>query len=101
MATVTQPRVRARPARESDSLLHVAQPLIPIDPLGPTCLTYTPNGKKLITAGSNSVVRVYTTGSDGEPTNIDDCQENNIAIAATVSRSTEHVARSAVNVALE
>ncbi|MCJ1260637.1 hypothetical protein MMC22_000499 [Lobaria immixta] len=67
MPTVTQQRVRARPAH----------------PLGPTCLTYTPNGKQLITAGSNSVVRVYTTGSDGEPTNIDDCQENNLAIAAT------------------
>ncbi|MCJ1422980.1 hypothetical protein MMC29_000861 [Sticta canariensis] len=67
MSTVTQQRVRARPAH----------------PLGPTCLTYTPNGKQLITAGSNSVVRVYTTGSDGEPTNIDDCQENNLAIAAT------------------
>ncbi len=67
MAAITQQRVRARPAH----------------PLGPTCLAYTPNGKNLITAGSNSVVRVYTTGSDGEPTNIDDCQENNLAIAAT------------------
>ena len=55
------------------------------DPTGPTFLTYTPNGKRLITAGSNNAIRVYTTGSDGEPTNIDDCQENNTAIAATVS----------------
>lgn len=54
------------------------------DPFGPTCLAYTPNGKSLITAGANSVVRVYMTGSDGEPTNIDDCQENNLAIAAAV-----------------
>ena len=54
------------------------------DPSGPTVLTYTPNGKQLITAGSNNVVRVYETGSDGEPTNLDDCQENNTAIAATV-----------------
>ena len=30
------------------------------------------------------MVRVYETGSDGEPTNLDDCQENNTAIAATV-----------------
>lgn len=37
----------------------------------------------MITAGSNNVIRVYTTGSDGEPTNIDDCQENNTAVAAT------------------
>ena len=56
-----------------------------IDPSGPTFLTYTPNGKQLVTAGSNNVVRVYETGSDGEPTNLDDCQENNTAIAATVS----------------
>lgn len=56
-----------------------------IDPSGPTFLTYSPNGKQLVTAGSNNVVRVYETGSDGEPTNLDDCQENNTAIAATVS----------------
>lgn len=36
------------------------------------------------------MVRVYETGSDGEPTNIDDCQENNTAIAATVSLDGEH-----------
>ncbi len=55
----------------------------PPDPSGPTFLTYTPDGTKLITAGSNNVVRVYTTGSDGEPTNIDDCHENNTAVAAS------------------
>ena len=37
----------------------------------------------MITAGSNNVIRVYATDSDGEPTNIDDCQENNIAVAAS------------------
>ncbi|KAL8937704.1 MAG: hypothetical protein Q9216_004299 [Gyalolechia sp. 2 TL-2023] len=63
-----QQRVRGRPAH----------------PNGPTCLTYTPDGTKLVTAGSNNVIRVYTTGSDGEPTNIDDCTENNTALAATV-----------------
>ncbi|KAL9001399.1 MAG: hypothetical protein Q9188_005479 [Gyalolechia gomerana] len=62
-----QQRVRGRPAH----------------PNGPTFLTYTPDGTKLVTAGSNNVIRVYTTGSDGEPTNIDDCQENNTALAAT------------------
>jgi chromosome transmission fidelity protein 4 len=36
------------------------------------------------------MVRVYKTGSDGEPTNIDDCQENNTAIAATVSLGGKH-----------
>ena len=53
------------------------------DPNGPTFFTYTPDGTKLITAGSNNVIRVYSTGSDGEPTNIDDCQENNTAVAAS------------------
>ncbi|CAF9922989.1 MAG: hypothetical protein ALECFALPRED_002281 [Alectoria fallacina] len=67
MASVTQHQPRARPAH----------------PAGPTFLTYTPNGKQLVTAGSNNVVRVYATGSDGEPTNLDDCQENNTAVAAT------------------
>lgn len=47
-------------------------------------MTYTKDGSKLVTAGANNVVRVYDTGSDGEPTNIDDCQDNNLAIAATV-----------------
>jgi hypothetical protein len=70
----------------------VSMRIIPItcwqwsDPAGHTCLAYTPNGRKLITAGSNDVIRVYTTGSDGEPTNIDDCPENNTAIAATVGK---------------
>ncbi|KAL8900736.1 MAG: hypothetical protein Q9207_005550 [Kuettlingeria erythrocarpa] len=67
MAAVTQQRARGRPAH----------------PNGPTFLTYTPDGSKLITAGTNNVIRVYTTGSDGEPTNIDDCQDNNTALAAT------------------
>ncbi|MCJ1284300.1 hypothetical protein MMC26_003631 [Xylographa opegraphella] len=67
MTTVTQHRLRGRPAH----------------PAGPTFLTYTPNGRKLVTAGSNNVIRVYTIGSDGEPTNIDDCQENNTAVAAS------------------
>jgi chromosome transmission fidelity protein 4 len=49
-------------------------------------LTYTPNGKKLVTAGTNNVIRIYETGSDGEPTNIGDCQENNTAVVASVIR---------------
>ncbi|MCJ1302226.1 hypothetical protein MMC08_005029, partial [Hypocenomyce scalaris] len=66
MATVTQ-RLRGRPAH----------------PPGSTSLTYTPNGRKLITAGSNNAIRVYETGSDGEPMNIDGCQENNTAVVAS------------------
>ncbi|KAI9742420.1 MAG: hypothetical protein M1818_003954 [Claussenomyces sp. TS43310] len=67
MATTTQFRLRPRPA-------HTA---------GPTYLTYTPDGSKLVTVGSNNTTRVYKTGFDGEPTNIDDCQEQNMAVAAT------------------
>ncbi|TKA61016.1 hypothetical protein B0A49_09649 [Cryomyces minteri] len=59
-------RLRARPAHTP----------------GPTFLSYTPNGKKLITVGLNNAIRVFETGSDAEPTNIDDCQESNTAVAA-------------------
>jgi hypothetical protein len=55
-----------------------------IDIPGPTFLTYTPNGRKLITAGLNNAIRVFQSGSDAEPTNIDDCQDSNAAIVATV-----------------
>ena len=85
MATVTQQRIRGRPARKCLQCHERPAAKSCIDPSGPTFLTYTPNGKQLVTAGSNNVVRVYETGSDGEPTNLDDCQENNTAIAATVS----------------
>jgi chromosome transmission fidelity protein 4 len=37
----------------------------------------------LVTVGSNNLIRVYKTGSDGEPANIDDCQEQNLAVAAS------------------
>ena len=69
MATTTQVRLRGRPAHTR----------------GPTFLAYTPDGTKLITVGSNNTTRVYKTGFDGEPTNIDDCPEQNTAVAATVS----------------
>ncbi|PSN68470.1 chromosome segregation protein-like protein [Corynespora cassiicola Philippines] len=49
---------------------------------GATFLAYTPNGKKLITAGVDNYCRIFTTGSDDEPTNVDDCQENNTALVA-------------------
>jgi chromosome transmission fidelity protein 4 len=69
MATTTQIRVRGRPA-------HTA---------GPTYLSYTPDGTKLVTVGSNNTARVYNTGSDGEPANVDDIAENNFAVGSTVS----------------
>lgn len=34
-----------------------------------------------MTVGSNNTIRLYRTGSDGEPTNIDECQEQNVAVA--------------------
>ncbi|KAH0168754.1 sepB protein, partial [Aureobasidium melanogenum] len=50
---------------------------------GPTYLAYTPNGNKLITVGLNNVVRIFTTGSDAEPVNIDVVQDSHTAVAAT------------------
>ncbi|KAI8943449.1 hypothetical protein NX059_001458 [Plenodomus lindquistii] len=49
---------------------------------GATFLAYTPNGKKLITAGVDNYCRVFSTGSDDEPVTVDDCQENNTAVVA-------------------
>jgi len=37
----------------------------------------------LVTVGSNNTIRLYKTGSDGEPSNIDECQEQNLAIATS------------------
>ena len=68
MATTNQIRVRGRPAHTG----------------GPTYLSYTPDGTKLVTVGSNNTTRVYQTGFDGEPTNIDDCQEQNMGVDSTV-----------------
>ncbi|KAF2003030.1 WD40 repeat-like protein, partial [Amniculicola lignicola CBS 123094] len=61
-----QPRIRGRQA-------HIA---------GPTFLAYTPNGKKLITVGTDNFCRVFSTGSDDEPITVDDIQESNHAIVA-------------------
>jgi WD40 repeat protein len=54
------------------------------DTPGPTFLSYTPDGKKLITVGSENPIRVFTSGSDAEPINIDDCAPDNTAVAASV-----------------
>lgn len=50
---------------------------------GTTRCAYTPDGTKLITAGSNNTIRLYKTDFDGEPTNVDDCQEQNLALATS------------------
>lgn len=36
-----------------------------------------------MTVGSNNTIRIYRTGFDGEPTNIDDCPEQNVAVATS------------------
>jgi len=51
---------------------------------GATFLSYTPNGRRLVTVGQNDTIRVFETGSDGEPVNIDDCKDGNMAVVATV-----------------
>ncbi|KAL2180087.1 WD40-repeat-containing domain protein [Thermothelomyces heterothallicus CBS 202.75] len=67
MASVIASRPRPRPAHTQ----------------GTTRCAYTPDGSKLVTVGSNNTIRLYKTGFDGEPTNIDDCQEQNLAVASS------------------
>ncbi|EGP84150.1 uncharacterized protein MYCGRDRAFT_96135 [Zymoseptoria tritici IPO323] len=50
---------------------------------GPTYFSYTPNGKKLVTAGLNGAVRIFDHGSDDEPAIIDVSSENHLAVVAT------------------
>lgn len=67
MTSTAPPRPRARPAHTQ----------------GTTRCAYTPNGLKLVTVGSNNTIRLYKTGFDGEPVNIDDCQEQNLSVDAS------------------
>ncbi|KAI2632388.1 WD40 repeat-like protein [Hypoxylon sp. NC1633] len=67
MASTAPHRPRARPAHTQ----------------GSTHCAYTPDGTKLVTVGSNNTIRLYKTGFDGEPINIDDCQEQNVSVAAS------------------
>ncbi|CAK7227677.1 DNA polymerase alpha accessory factor Mcl1 [Sporothrix bragantina] len=55
----------------------------PAHGLGCTRCAYTPNGRQLISVGATNTIRIYRTGSDGEPTNVDDCQEQNVSVVAT------------------
>ncbi|CAL5872316.1 uncharacterized protein PFLUO_LOCUS6577 [Penicillium psychrofluorescens] len=50
---------------------------------GTTVLAYTPNGKRVITGGSNSAIRIYTVGQDGEPQTVDEGVDANHGIGAT------------------
>ncbi|KAK6071316.1 WD domain-containing protein [Seiridium cupressi] len=67
MASTAPPRPRARPAHTQ----------------GATLCAYTPDGTQLVTVGSNNTIRLYKTGFDGEPRNIDDCPEQHTAVDAS------------------
>ncbi|KAK3304356.1 WD40-repeat-containing domain protein [Chaetomium strumarium] len=67
MASLIASRPRPRPAHTQ----------------GTTRCAYTPDGSKLVTVGSNNTIRLYKTGFDGEPTNIDDCQEQNLCVSTS------------------
>jgi chromosome transmission fidelity protein 4 len=63
------------------TLAHRPKPR-PAHTQGTTCCAYTTDGSRLVTVGSNNTIRLYKTGSDGEPKNVDDCQEQNVSVAA-------------------
>ncbi|KAK0651410.1 WD40-repeat-containing domain protein [Cercophora newfieldiana] len=67
MASLIASRPRARPAHTQ----------------GATHCAYTPDGSKLVTVGSNNTIRLYKTGSDGEPDNVDDTPEQILAVSAS------------------
>ncbi|PLB45388.1 chromosome segregation protein [Aspergillus steynii IBT 23096] len=50
---------------------------------GTTVLTYTPNGRHVITGGSNSAIRIYAVGQDGEPKTVDEGVDGHLGIGAT------------------
>src|SRR5436190_19499448 len=87
-------RLRARPARMFFAQIDIsAFCLLPAafesnrffaDTPGTTILSYTPDGRRVITAGSNSAIRIYTIGEDGEPMTVDEGVDGYLGIAATV-----------------
>ena len=77
-----------KPVSKPGSSIRVAIVIVTLDAPGATYLAYTPNGKKLVTAGVDNYCRVFTTGSDDEPVTIDECQENNTAVVAGVLNTT-------------
>lgn len=54
-----------------------------LDPPGPTVLAYTPDGRRVITGGSNTAIRIYTVGEDGEPKTVDGAIDGHCAIGAS------------------
>ena len=82
-------RPRGRPARKSVYILTfsmdgVADLGTNLDTPGTTVLAYTPNGRRVITGGSNSAIRIYTVGQDGEPKTVDEGVDGHMGIGATV-----------------
>lgn len=63
--------------------LAIADPS-PSDPAGPTFCAFTPNGRKIITTGTNDSLRIFKTGSDDEPANIDNVPDSSTALVAAV-----------------
>ena len=55
------------------------------DAPGPTYTAYSPDGRYIITAGTNNALRKFTVASEDEPETLDDCQELNTALAVLVS----------------
>lgn len=53
-----------------------------LDAPGPTFFSYTPNGRKLVTAGSNGAIRIFEHASDDEPDIIDVSSEGHTAAVA-------------------
>ncbi|KAL5594047.1 hypothetical protein BROUX41_001099 [Berkeleyomyces rouxiae] len=49
---------------------------------GTTRCDYNRDGSQLVTVGVNPTLRLYKTGFDGEPANIDECPQSNLAVAA-------------------
>ncbi|KAL7270941.1 DNA polymerase alpha accessory factor Mcl1 [Rhizina undulata] len=50
---------------------------------GPTSLVYSPDGKYLITVGSNNVIRKFTVASEDEPVTIEQNQDGNTGVVAS------------------
>ncbi|KKY28856.1 putative chromosome segregation protein [Phaeomoniella chlamydospora] len=54
----------------------------PAQPPGPTFLSYSPDGEKLLVSGSANFVRCFKTGDAGEPDIFNDTQEDSAGIIA-------------------
>ncbi|KAF8477387.1 WD40-repeat-containing domain protein [Kalaharituber pfeilii] len=52
-------------------------------PPGPTYTAYSPDGKYIITVGTNNAIRKFTVASEDEPETLDDCQDSNTGLAVS------------------